>query len=106
MTHKLDIDEPDEIIAAAGRVTTAAAAVTGRATTAIAGLVPVGAARCDLDHALLGVLHWVTTSCADATMSDSTGSSAAHHFIVRTAQALATADDHGRVAVHRSADRI
>lgn len=105
MTRKLDIDEPDEIIAAAGRVTATAAAVTGRAGTTIAGLVPQGSAKCELDTALLGVLDWVKTGCSTAVTSDSKGSSAAHHFIVQAAHALTTADDHGRAVVRRVRDQ-
>ncbi|MEV6072958.1 hypothetical protein AB0L82_40980 [Nocardia sp. NPDC052001] len=105
MTRKLDIDEPDEIIAAAGRATAAAAAVTGRAGTTIAGLTPQGTARCELDTALLGVLHWVKTGCTTAVTSDSRGSSAAHHFIVQAAHALTTTDNHGRTVVRRTHDQ-
>ncbi|MFB7720125.1 hypothetical protein [Nocardia sp. NPDC056100] len=105
MTHKLDIDEPDEIISAAGRVTAAAGAVTGRATSTIAGLTPLGTARCDLDNALLGVLHWVKTSCTAAATSDSRDSTAAQRFIVQAAHAITTADDHGRAAVRRVRDQ-
>ncbi|MFB8005994.1 hypothetical protein [Nocardia sp. NPDC056000] len=106
MRHQLDIDEPIEIIAAAGRVTAAATAVTGRATAALGELAPVGSPHCTLDHALLGVLHWVKSSCTTAATSDGTGATAAHRFVVQAATALDTADEHGRATVHDSGDRI
>ncbi|WP_157573996.1 hypothetical protein [Nocardia jejuensis] len=105
MRDRLDIDDPAEIISAAEQVAAASQAVTEHARAATKELVPLGTARCDLDHALLRILGWFRTGYTAALTSCHTRSTAINGLIAQTAHELATADDLSGAAVDRSTQR-
>ncbi|WP_327146937.1 hypothetical protein [Nocardia sp. NBC_01327] len=104
MSELLDIDEPEEVIAAAGRVASASAAVTDQMIAVARGLVPAGSASSGLDCALMNSAQSVRSSLTYAATSDSDRAVAVHRYVVGAVQALVATDDSGRTLIDHSGE--
>ncbi|MFE3081481.1 hypothetical protein ACFXG7_35910 [Nocardia tengchongensis] len=106
MTELLDIDEPAEVIAAAGRVTAASAAVTSHVNAVIGALVPAGEASSELDRVLIEALRSSLASAfGSATAAHDVRSATIYTDTTQAVSELAAAEeDAGRAIAGPSGD--
>ncbi len=99
MGDALDIDAPDEVIAASGRVHAAAADARDHVSGALAVMTGAGSAGSRLDQDLIDRLNWITSSFGRAVSAHAERSAALHEYTSQAAQDVARADTDGGVVV-------
>ncbi len=97
-----DIDDPQEVIAAAGRYRAAASAVTDRVEGALRELVLPGGAESALDRALEARLHWVRAALARAVDGHVARTDTNIRFAVTAVRGLEDADRTGAGHIRES----
>ncbi|RMI29530.1 hypothetical protein [Nocardia stercoris] len=95
MADALDIDAPDEVISASGRVHAAAGDARDHVHGALAAMTGGGAGGSLLDQELVDKLRWITSSFGRAVTAHAERSEALHDYTTQAAQDLRQTDIDG-----------
>jgi len=97
-----DMDDPAEVLAAAGRYRTAAAAVSDGIARILRELALPQQGRSPLDRELVARLDWITTTLGDAAAGRDAHVADTHTAVTDSVHALEEADRSGARIVQRA----
>ncbi|MGV9411233.1 hypothetical protein ACWDOP_15055 [Nocardia sp. NPDC003693] len=100
----LDIDEPDEVLAAAVYATGVAGAAAAHVRTLAGALTLTAEAGSPLDDRLVELLRWFRTAVLAAAASDDRLATAGGLHAMRALRDIVAVDEDGGRAVRRRAD--
>ncbi|WP_327148015.1 hypothetical protein [Nocardia sp. NBC_01329] len=95
----LDMDDPDEVIAASGKFTTALTTAAGDVGTVVDDLVLHSRADSPLDRALVQKLEWIHTTFGNAVSAAGSQAETTRDITVVGARAISNSDIDGGTAV-------